>query len=373
MQKKLQIIQKQFNKFHDNIKLSPKDNQILREKRDKLAEEFQEWLDSNWDKLYPNTKKPTFDTFNQGSYAMGTGIKASKAEDHDIDVGFMFNIDKDDFKPEEVKNWVATALTKGGRIIVWKYPCIRVQYTEKGELSHHVDITCYAAPDYNNKKTYLAKAQNNTYPKKLRIWEETDPKSLTSLFKESEEGEDKKQRQRVLRGLKRWKDYNFNADNGRPIGIALTACALDWFQAYSSENTDTKKDEYCDLDAHLHLVTKMLKNFKNEKDESYERLRVTLDISPNNDLFEKMNQQQMLDFQNQLKRFKEALETAKSEKDAVKASEMLQKEFGDDFEVPEPTKDVASALKEGLLSIGVGTKNIISKPNGGFHGGKNSI
>lgn len=365
-------LQKEFQKFHDRVKLTPEDNTTLREKRDRLATDMQTWLDENWEKLYPEKKKPTFSTFNQGSYAMGTGVKAaSQEEDHDIDVGFMFNISKDDYKPEEVKDWVAQALTKGARQVDWLYPCIRVQYTKGGDLDHHVDVTTYVAPDENKGKTYIAKARNTTYTKP-RIWEETDPKSLLDEFKESEVGESKKQRQRVIRGLKRWKDIHFASGNGRPIGIALTACALEWFELKEYYDTESKEYKLDDLASFLHLVTKMLNNFKwvqNDKKELYERLEVRLSIPPKNDLFGKMNQQQMENFHTLLKRLKQSLTDAQKEKDIVKACTLLNKEFGEDFYIPDPPEDVKNALNNGTLGIGVGQNIMRAKPNGGFHGG----
>lgn len=366
-------IQKQFQKFHDKIKLEPADNQTLRNKRNTLEDEFREWLDANWEKLYPNKPKPTFSTFNQGSYAMGTGTKSlKKEEDYDIDVAFCFNFSKDEYKPEEVKDWIATALSTKNRTVEWKYPCIRVQYKRGDENIYHVDIATYVNPDNNDGVTYLAKAMNNTYPKP-RIWEKANPKELLKIFNNSEDdAEDKKQMKRIIRFTKRWKDIHFNSGNARPTGIAFTACALEWFSAKKEWDSDSKKWIYNDLAALKNLVQNMLHNFMPKYDEStktwYNCLSVHLPVEPYNNLFEKMSTKSLMtDFENQLIRLNNELQKVINEEDVVKACEILQKELGDDFEVPEEEK-IASAVKNGILGISTGLNTIISKPNGGFHG-----
>ena len=69
-------IQSEFISFHNKIKLSD-ENSELREKRNILL-----------DKLKKNISQDaaSYTTFNQGSYAMGTGIKPDDG-DFDIDVG----------------------------------------------------------------------------------------------------------------------------------------------------------------------------------------------------------------------------------------------------------------------------------------------
>ena len=78
-------LQSEFEEFHENIKLKEFDeNSILREKRDILL-----------DKLKKNISEEaaSYTTFNQGSYAMGTGIKHEDG-DYDIYVGIRFDIIK---------------------------------------------------------------------------------------------------------------------------------------------------------------------------------------------------------------------------------------------------------------------------------------
>ena len=89
------ILQSEFHTFHSNIKLGAYDeNKTLRDKRDLLINELTEALK---DEKIPGTDKPlTFKKFDQGSYAMNTGIKP-KEDDYDIDVGIIFDITNDEY------------------------------------------------------------------------------------------------------------------------------------------------------------------------------------------------------------------------------------------------------------------------------------
>jgi hypothetical protein len=143
-------------------------------------------------------------------------------------------------------------------------------------------------------------------------------------------GNDKGQFIRVIRYLKRWKDYNFSANgNAAPIGIGLTISAYEWFSP-NKILTDVLaiKYKYDDLQATKGVVKGMLDNFG-------ERLKVSLPVEPFSELFEKMTDNQMTNFKEKLNNLLGALDSAAVEVDPVKACESLKKVFGDDFPVPE--------------------------------------
>src|SRR6266849_3600286 len=101
-------IQKQFEQFHEAIKLRHYDeNAELREKRDRVLKRLKEGMEKRF--AEKGEEPPKFTTFNQGSYAMGTGTKPLD-RDYDIDVGVCFEIAKADYDPVEVKEWVYDAL-----------------------------------------------------------------------------------------------------------------------------------------------------------------------------------------------------------------------------------------------------------------------
>ena len=95
-------LQTAFNTFHDKIKLSDIDeNATLREKRDILLDKLKAKISS---------EAASYTHFNQGSYAMHTGINPED-DDFDIDVGLKFAVDKEDYPdPLVLKKWVRDAL-----------------------------------------------------------------------------------------------------------------------------------------------------------------------------------------------------------------------------------------------------------------------
>lgn len=87
-------LQSEFIKFHDTIKLSD-ENDTLCQKREILLNKLRQNI---------SEEAASYKHFNQGSYAMGTGIKPDDG-DYDIDVGLKFQIKKEDYEdPVQVKN-----------------------------------------------------------------------------------------------------------------------------------------------------------------------------------------------------------------------------------------------------------------------------
>jgi hypothetical protein len=64
-------VQKQFEQFHEIIKLDD-ENDTLREKRERVLTRLKDGLE----KIFEDKEEtaPTFSPFNQGSYAMSTGV-----------------------------------------------------------------------------------------------------------------------------------------------------------------------------------------------------------------------------------------------------------------------------------------------------------
>lgn len=319
-------VQTYFNKFEKKIRRSYEDNSILREKRDLLLNDLRDGL-----RRYAqdhNVKIPRFEHFNQGSYAIGTGIEPLSGEDYDIDVGLTFHLSKDDYFPVQVKQWVYEALRTGNRTVEYKRPCVRVQYHRAGTELYHVDLAIYSGSAYNwDNQTYLAKGFPGSGPEN-RIWEVAEPKRLIDIFQQKfQYQEDQNQFKRVIRFLKRWKDFKFRADgHGRPTGIAITACALNWFQRGARYNPSDMKNDYDDLTA-LKNLTGAIINFFNFGS----RINVFLPVPPHNDLFEKMSDKQMSNFKIKLVGLRTDLIRAEEARDTFSACQILQGVFGNDF------------------------------------------
>jgi hypothetical protein len=323
------IIQSQFFKFHDEIKLEAFENKEVAEKRDMLIDEITAFLK----KKAEESGKPqiTFSRFNQGSYDIGTGNKAARDEDdYDIDTGLVFNINKDDYTPLQVKQWVFDALNaKQFRTVEWKKACIRVQYVQEGLPKFHVDFAVYSSPDCNSdKRTYIAKGKP-TISSDQNKWEISEPKKLKTLIADKfSDSLEKSQFLRAIRFYKRWKDENFTSVNGKPTGIALTSLAYKGFRPFIKDpfNGSEKID---DLKALIEFTKFVISQF------GWKRITTALPVPPYNDLFEKMTDDQCQTFKEKLERLKKSLVDAEAETDPHEACKILRKEFGDDFPVPD--------------------------------------
>jgi tRNA nucleotidyltransferase (CCA-adding enzyme) len=113
-------VQKQFEDFHTAIKLDNDDEKAnLREKRKVLIDA----LSANLDK-----EVPSFETFNQGSYAMHTGVVPLDGN-YDIDVGVIFDCNQSKYPdPVVLKKKVRDAVNTHGRTVLIRRPCVTVNY-----------------------------------------------------------------------------------------------------------------------------------------------------------------------------------------------------------------------------------------------------
>lgn len=295
----------EFRKFHDSIKLDWDDELAeLRNKRDEVLED----LFANLSEDFP--KKPT--RFNQGSYAMHTGIVPTDG-DYDIDVALEFELNIQEYpRPVEVKRWVYDALS--GYDVEMREPCVTVWWKDsEGNPKTHVDLAIYAV---HEGEAFLARGKLGASATS-QSWEPADPRGLIGHVKsQPADPVHREQMHRVVRYLKRWKDHVFSATGEEaPRGIALTACALRWFQARDKE-----------LNALLNLVKAIHQQGPD--------LQVRLPVKPHSDVFGKMNRSQRDNFHARLGELEQALTEAQVEADAGKAAERLRRQFGDDFPLP---------------------------------------
>ena len=216
----------------------------------------------------------------------------------------------------------------------YKRPCVRVQYHRAGEGIYHVDLAIYSGNTYNwNNQTYLAKGFLGSAPEN-QIWEPADPHGLIDDFQRKFQNQDghREQFRRVIRFLKRWKDVNFSANgNERPTGIAITACALNWFQVGTRYNIADRKHYYDDLTALKNLAGAILNQFGFGS-----QIGVRLPVPPKNDLFEKMSNKQMQNFKTKLAGLVSVhLRNAEEAPNAFLTCSALRRAFGNDFPLPQ--------------------------------------
>lgn len=325
-------LQTTFIRFHEEIKLiDNEENKVLREKRDIL-------LDKLKDKITDEAASYTY--FNQGSYAMHTGIVPTDG-DFDIDVGIEFSIDKDDYPdPIEVKKWVKDALAGHTKSVEMKQPCVTVQYQRDNEPLYHVDFAIYAANN-SDGKMYLARGKEFS-SEENRYWEESEPHRLICLVRDRFSGEDAQQFRRTIRYLKKWKTEKFSATgHSAPTGIALTMLAYNLFSPnYMVDTFDSASRQYNDFAALKDLVSKIEREFTITLDDAgnlRHTIRVDILTPPFNDLFAKMTLIQKDDFYKEILKMTDVLNRVSKKIDEsrplTEQCTLLQDIFGDDFPI----------------------------------------
>lgn len=306
--------QSQFLKFHQLIQLAHFDeNATLREKRDRVLTRLR------------SGSPRSFEWFNQGSYAMGTGVEPVRG-DYDIDVGVVYSgSDRPD--PLTVKGWVYGAVADHTSDVEWRRPCVTVWYRQGGERIYHVDLAIYWKDTWGQLSLAVGKQHSG---RDQVEWQGHDPRGLIERVCGYASGEDRNQFRRVIRYLKRWKDNHFSPEgHASPVGIGLTAAALSWFQAVKQDPWASGASSYDDMAATQRLVQAMRRSFVPtwHSGEYAHRLRAALPVAPRNDVFERMTNQQMKEFAGRLERLDGLLDRARVQADA----NSLRVAFGDQF------------------------------------------
>lgn len=310
-------LQSNFRKFHDAIKFDKEENKKwLTEKRDMLVGELQTWLRKN--------NLPSVKAYNQGSYAMGTGIKPVGDRDFDIDVALVFDLNINDYEPTAVKKWVKDAMSGySNRTVDMKRPCVRVQYSRKGSEHYHVDLAVYGKSRWSNQlniaKGFVGSAEH------YKKWEVSAPLELKDLINNKfSDAEAKAQFKRIICYLKRWKDVNFSASgDGAPTGIALTAMAYEWFQPVLGRWNSSVND----LEALNNLLAKVSSYYNDYG------LNTKLPVQPKNDLFEKLknSNKHKEHYKQKMQQLCDDVSSANNAYNNDTAIQLLQAQFGDDF------------------------------------------
>lgn len=260
-------------------------------------------------------------TFEQGSQYMDTAIKPYKVSgDYDVDMGLLFRLENPNTSPAEIKKTLRNLLEKGRRKIVYKKPCMRIEYT-----NYHIDLAIYSE-SIDGTDTYRLARGYEKCKKEEHKWEKAQPSHLQQWFDNSfSEAKDKEQIKRIIRYLKRWKDVNFKEDKGKPTGIALTVCVCKWFNTYQGQQND------------LNSLIELINIMQNElfPFTYLGKAKLLLPVEPKNNLFEKINAERkyLTEFKAQLNRlFKVLLEVQHCNNEQV-ACQLLASVFGKDFPV----------------------------------------
>ncbi len=316
-----------FCKFHKNIKVETDE---LREKRDIIVDKIRNSL--------KNSDNPVPELLNQGSYIYGVGVKPIGDSEYDIDVGLVFSIKSSDYEAKIVRKWVYDAIATHTNNVEDRGPCIRVHYA----AGYHVDLVIYSKyKDNDSVENYQLAFKNNT-------WHPSEPKQLKEFisdkrkpFVNTKDSSGADQLQRVTRYLKRWNDIFIPGDSDdKPFGLATLLLVIEKLPIpYVDVNGNST-----DLEALINIVAKA----KN----TLGRIIIRKPTQEYEDVFSKLSDDAMNKFKNRLESLYSTLVSVRNMSDND-AAQSLQKQFGNDFPVPDKKEDelsIDSSMKKKAIA-----------------------
>ncbi len=323
-------IQRKFINFHKKIKLTREDPSY----RD--AKEKSESIIKDIKKAFKDKNYPIIETFKQGSFATHTAIKSLDG-DFDVDEALVINYYDAPEDPVQCKKIVNDVLIKRGFInSKIKTPCVTADYAS---LKLHIDYPVYRKDRYFSE--YRIGLGKEYSLKENRKWGDSDTKGLIDYITNREchiryyNLTDKEQQQfyRLVRYIKRWRDVTYTNKNTRKhvYSIGLTIMFKESF--YPEIDNNGKED---DLIALYNTISCILDNrtyFSNYYGNRY-NLRVDLPVAPYQDIFRKHGETVGTELRNKLIYLRRKLKEAIDEESLVKQCTILNRLFGDDFEVP---------------------------------------
>lgn len=308
-------IQKQFEKFHDAIRIDYDTSAPLREKRDIILEKIRKYLREH--------KLPGIDELHQGSYAMKTGVKPIADLEYDIDVGLRFGINETDYTAQEVRGWIREAVKDHTEEVYSKGPCDRVVYVD----GYHVDLVSYAVWEdiFHQEQFRLAHQKSG--------WRPADPPRLLAhvdaALKPYVGTEDSvsntNQFRRCVRYLRRATDIAIPKESdSKPTGLGFVLLAIRTLQP--TKTWEGKPDDRKALENMLRSVLSVFPG----------RIVIRKPVPEGEDMFARLSDQDMDALKGRFKALLSDLEKAGQLIDPADACKLLTKHFGDDFPVPEP-------------------------------------
>ncbi len=324
-------IQKQFMKFHDTIKLTRENARYkeAREKDDSIKAEIKA--------AFKEAGYPIVEDFIQGSMADGvnTGI-VSIYGDRDIDRALVIEAEDAPEDPIAPKKTLRDTLKRRGfanpKI---KKPCVTADYVSN---DLHFDYTIYRRDSAGGLELAVGKEFSTDAGKK---WDASDPKGLINHLKNPTGNLtplEKDQMRRIARYLKRWRDvqYQTASERKKVYSIGLTLMAKDSFSKQITE--DGVPNDLLALRETLYclLHQKPYFNLTDYQNQKYD-VKVLLPVSPWRDVFDNHGSSVGTLLRSRLITLLKKCDEALAEEDVVKQSEILQRQFGEDFPIAEKT------------------------------------
>ncbi|EGS9652838.1 nucleotidyltransferase [Salmonella enterica] len=338
-------LQNKFKKFHDAIKLGRKDLEYTtaRLKDDSITADIIE--------RFKEDGYPVIEDFIQGSLATFTGIR-EKGQDFDIDRAIVIEAELAPENPITPKLAVLEVLEdRGFKNAKIKKPCVTADY-KADDL--HIDIPIYRK--YDNGQYELAVGKKHS-TEDNREWARSAPRELIDWVNNYDANEaygsnKHDQFRRIVRYLKRWRNFTFGDDVRRKVySIGIAVMVKESF--VSSINDEGFPD---DLTALRKTINHMLnyRNYFTQVDVDKYSVNVTLPVSPYRDIFHSSSVVTGTQFRNKLSALLKTLDKVADEEQESKQCELLRNAFGEDFpECAETSSASSNVVKTVFASAGV--------------------
>jgi len=321
----------EYIKFNKDIRLTDNRKDKLKKSRNSIKKKIRKYFREE----KPDELQPKF--WGQGSFEMDTTVNPIPEEDddgnkilkYDLDYGVYFIEKEGEDNKRSIQTWHDWAYNAvedhTEQKPQKKTTCVRVLFSD----GHHIDLPIYYK---NGNIPELAHRSKN--------WIVSDPKEFYEWFNEKANA----QLKRIVRYLKAWRNFREinNTNLSLPSGFILTILATNNYIV--DDNDDI-------------AFRKTIESIKQELDNKFECYRPT--PPTDEDLFEDYSETKRINFLNALDSLIKACQNADEEKNFKKASEHLQKHFGERFPTGED-KDKESKNKE--LSAALGVSKVKPKP-----------
>ena len=336
-------IQTHFDKFHNKIKLGREDDTYKR------ARDRDDSIKAEVKTAFSEAGYPVVADFIQGSLKTHTGIVPISG-DYDIDRALVIGEDKAPENPVTPKKKALDVLEgRGFKNAKIKKPCVTADYASDNV---HIDFIIYKR---SGNQHYLAVGKKNS-DEDNREWSIADPIGLiewindASAYYENEAKDVLAQFRRLVRYHKRWRDVQFsNTVATKVFSIGLTVMVKREFKPMFS--TEGVREDLAALRATVEAILDA-GYFQEEAAGEY-RVHVDLPVEPYRDIFYGSSLDTGTQLYNKLTRLTEQLEKAEALSDERKQCEILNKLFGDDFEVPDPPTGGSKAKRAIYPTAGV--------------------
>jgi len=322
-------LQKQFFNFNNVIYLTRKSEEYknARDKEHSILESIKSKFKTNGYPVIAN------DCFRQGSFATETAIKKLDG-DFDVDRAIVIKDEDAPVNPVDCKKSIIEVLNnRGFKNPLIKTPCVTADYIN---LNLHIDYAVYSIDAENNYRVAIGKEYSKDENKEWMYSESKElinwvngVKHCTAYFGAVLTNEERLQFKRLVRYIKRWRDYNFGESTRKYIySIGLVIMMKESFIP-SIDNNGTENDLMSLINT-IHYILNNQSYFLTGDMDKYD-IEVINPYEPKIDIFRKHGKSVGTVFRKKLHNLLTKLRSVEEEASLKKQCEMLQDIFGSDF------------------------------------------